>query len=66
MKENVIRLAHGAGGRMMADLNLKKSEFYIGIGRLMGFQVGEYAEGKKRYYYLLEMVHDHREKLKRK
>ena len=47
-------------GKIMRDLSLNKSEFYIGVGRLIGFKVGEYAEGKKRYYYLLEMVQQYR------
>jgi hypothetical protein len=51
-------------GKIMKDLELKKSEFYIGIGRLIGFKVGEYAEGKKRYYYLLELVQDYRDRHK--
>ena len=51
-------------GRIMRDVGMLKSEFYIGIGRLIGFSVGEYVEGKKRYYYLLEMVKDYRDKKK--
>lgn len=49
-------------GTIMRDLELKKSEFYMGIGRLIGFKVGEYSEGKKRYYYLLELVQSYRER----
>jgi hypothetical protein len=48
-------------GTIMRDLELKKSEFYIGIGRLIGFKVGEHVEGKKRYYYLLELVQNYRD-----
>jgi hypothetical protein len=51
-------------GTIMRDLELKKSEFYMGIGRLIGFKVGEYVEGKKRYYYLLELVQLYRDKHK--
>ena len=51
-------------GTIMRDLELKKSEFYMGIGRLIGFRVGEYVEGKKRYYFLLELVQLYRDKHK--
>ena len=51
-------------GTIMKDLSLTKSQFYTGIGRLIGFKVGEYAEGKKRYYYLLELVQSYRDQHK--
>ena len=51
-------------GTIMRDLELKKSEFYMGIGRLIGFKVGEHVEGKKRYYFLLEPVQLYRDRHK--
>lgn len=48
----------------MRDLNLNKSDFFIGVGSSIGIKIGEHNEGKKRYYYLLEMVNDYREKKK--
>jgi hypothetical protein len=52
-------------GEMIKDLNLSKSEFYIGIGLVLGYRIEEHIEGKKRYYYLSEMVKDFREKKKK-
>ena len=48
-------------GRIMRDLSLNRNDFYMIMGRLIGFKVGEYQVGKNRFYYLLEMVHMYRE-----
>ena len=47
----------------MRELNLPKTEFYIGVGLILGYRIDEYVEGKKRYYYLSDMVREYREKI---
>lgn len=52
-------------GRIIQDLSLKPSDFYLAIGQVLGYRIGEYREGKKKYYYLLEMVHNYQHIVKK-
>jgi len=49
-------------GAIMRDLQLSKSDFFLGMGRLSDKKVGEYIEGKRRYYFLLEPIQTFRER----
>ncbi len=48
-------------GTIMKKLKMPKSNFYLAVSQLMGGQVGEVTEGKKRCYYLMAMVHAFRD-----
>ena len=50
-------------GSIIKEMNINKSSFYIGIGQIIGYRIGEYREGKRRYYYLLDMVQRYRERI---
>jgi len=50
---------------MIQELEVKSSDFYLAMGHVIGYRVGEYREGKKKYYYLLDMVYRYQEILKR-
>ena len=52
-----------AGGTIQRELAIGKQEFYMAIGQLMDYnRVGVVVEGKKRYYFLMEMVEAVRER----
>ena len=52
-------------GRMVKDLKMRRSDLYVALGQLIGTHLWEYREGKKKYYYLLEMVRNHRVHIKK-
>lgn len=50
-------------GKMVEGLGIKKNEFFLGISQLIEYnKIYQVSEGKKRYYYVSEMVLDYREK----
>lgn len=53
-------------GRLERELGLSRTDLYVGIGQLLGTHLGVYKEGKRKYYYLLEMVRMYRDALKGK
>jgi len=53
-------------GTLVKELPFRKSDIYLALGQLMGVRIGEYREGKKKYYYILDMVIAHRDYLKRR
>ena len=52
-------------GQIINDLEITKSEFYLGAGLILGYRIEEHVEGKKRYFYLTDIVRDYREKKKK-
>jgi hypothetical protein len=51
------------GGAIQRELAIGKQELYMAIGQLMDYnRVGVIVEGKKRYYFLMEMVEAVRER----
>ena len=50
-------------GRIIRDMQIRPSDFYLAMGHVIGYRVGEYREGKKKYYYLLEMISRYQEYL---
>ena len=54
------------GGRIMNDLRINKSDFYIAIGQLLGYRIGEYREGRRKYYFLFDMVNNYKERIREK
>lgn len=50
-------------GKMVEGLDMKKNEFFLGISQLIEYdKICQVSEGKKRYYYVSEMVLDYRDK----
>ena len=50
-------------GKMIERLNMKKNEFFLGISQLIEYdKIRQVTEGKRRYYYVSEMVLDFRDK----
>jgi hypothetical protein len=52
-------------GTIIQDLDLPKSDFYIAIGQILGYRVGEYREGKRKYYYLMDLVRKYQDENKK-
>ena len=52
-------------GEIIKDLEITKSEFYLGAGLILGYRIDEHIEGNKRYFYLTDIVGDYRAKKKK-
>ncbi len=52
-------------GTIMHDLGMPKSRFYMAITPMLGYKIGSVVDGRRRYYYLMEMVEFYRENRKR-
>jgi hypothetical protein len=52
------------GGRIIGELGITRSDFYIAVGQMLGYRIGEYREGRRRYYFLLDMVNDYIERIR--
>ena len=53
-------------GKLIKELDVKEKDFFIAVGQLLDVRLSEIKDGKKRYYYLSEMVVLERESIKKR